>query len=376
MFETLKNAWKLPDLKRRICFTLMIIVIFRFGAALPVPFLDASVMQGFGDGNLLGFLNMLTGGAFQNATLFALSISPYITASIVVQLLAVAIPALEQMAKEGAEGRKRLNKISRYVTIGLALIQSFGYYQLLNRRGAVVDGGNAFGNFLLATTIILMFTAGSMICVWLGEQIDEKGIGNGISMILFAGIVSRGPSVVLTMWQYLVLGYQGLKAGSTGTGLRYMIGIPVLVVIFVIIYIILKYTRLGRAIYTVGGNTEVARLAGMKPDAIILICYTFCGILAGLAGTILVGKLSSASTVAAQGYELDLITAVALGGTSMEGGKGGIIGTLIGTAFLAVMNTGMDMVNIPSFYQYLIKGMILVFAVYMDTFFQKHRKSN
>lgn len=234
MFETLKNAWKLPDLKRRICFTLMIIVIFRFGAALPVPFLDASVMQGFGDGNLLGFLNMLTGGAFQNATLFALSISPYITASIVVQLLAVAIPALEQMAKEGAEGRKRLNKISRYVTIGLALIQSFGYYQLLNRRGAVVDGGNAFGNFLLATTIILMFTAGSMICVWLGEQIDEKGIGNGISMILFAGIVSRGPSVVLTMWQYLVLGYQGLKAGSTGTGLRYMIGIPVLVVIFVI----------------------------------------------------------------------------------------------------------------------------------------------
>ena len=234
MFETLKNAWKLPDLKRRICFTLMIIVIFRFGAALPVPFLDASVMQGFGDGNLLGFLNMLTGGAFQNATLFALSISPYITASIVVQLLAVAIPALEQMAKEGAEGRKRLNKISRYVTIGLSLIQSFGYYQLLNRRGAVVDGGNAFGNFLLATTIILMFTAGSMICVWLGEQIDEKGIGNGISMILFAGIVSRGPSVVLTMWQYLVLGYQGLKAGSTGTGLRYMIGIPVLVVIFVI----------------------------------------------------------------------------------------------------------------------------------------------
>lgn len=234
MFETLKNAWKLPDLKRRICFTVMIIVIFRFGAALPVPFLDASVMQGFGDGNLLGFLNMLTGGAFQNATLFALSISPYITASIVVQLLAVAIPALEQMAKEGAEGRKRLNKISRYVTIGLALIQSFAYYQLLNRRGAVVDGGNAFGNFLLATTIILMFTAGSMICVWLGEQIDEKGIGNGISMILFAGIVSRGPAVVLTMWQYLVLGYQGLKAGSTGTGLRYMIGIPVLVVIFVI----------------------------------------------------------------------------------------------------------------------------------------------
>ena len=235
MLETLKNAWKLPDLKRRICYTLMIIVIFRFGAALPVPFLDASVMQGFGDGNLLGFLNMLTGGAFQNATLFALSISPYITATIVVQLLAVAIPALEQMSKEGAEGRKRLNKISRYVTIALALIQSFAYYRMLDSRGAVADGGNAFGNVLICVTIVAMFTAGAMVCVWLGEQIDDKGIGNGISMILFAGIVSRGSSVVVMMWQYLVLGYQTLVAGSTASGLRYLIGVPALVVIFVIL---------------------------------------------------------------------------------------------------------------------------------------------
>ena len=215
MFETIKNAWKLPDLKKRICFTLLIIVVFRFGAALPVPFLDASVMQGFGDGNLLGFLNMLTGGAFQNATLFALSISPYITASIVVQLLAVAIPALEQMSKEGAEGRKRLNKISRYVTIALALIQSYAYYRMLDSRGAVMDGGNTFGNVLICLTIVAMFTAGAMICVWLGEQIDDRGIGNGISMILFAGIVSRGSSVVVMMWQYLVLGYENLVAGAT-----------------------------------------------------------------------------------------------------------------------------------------------------------------
>ena len=172
MLETLKNAWKLPDLRKRICYTLMIIVVFRFGAALPVPFLDASVMQGFGDGNLLGFLNLLTGGAFQNATLFALSISPYITSSIVVQLLAVAIPALEQLSKEGAEGRKRLNRITRYVTIALALVQSFAYYQVLNRQKAVMDGGSTFGNVLIVVTIISMFTAGSMICVWLGEQID------------------------------------------------------------------------------------------------------------------------------------------------------------------------------------------------------------
>lgn len=235
MFETIKNAWKLPDLKKRICFTLLIIVVFRFGAALPVPFLDASVMQGFGDGNLLGFLNMLTGGAFQNATLFALSISPYITASIVVQLLAVAIPALEQMAKEGAEGRKRLNKISRYVTIALALIQSYAYYRMLDSRSAVMDGGNTFGNVLICLTIVAMFTAGAMICVWLGEQIDDRGIGNGISMILFAGIVSRGSSVVVMMWQYLVLGYENLVAGATASGLRYLIGVPALVVIFVIL---------------------------------------------------------------------------------------------------------------------------------------------
>ena len=235
MFETIKNDWKLPDLKKRICFTLLIIVVFRFGAALPVPFLDASVMQGFGDGNLLGFLNMLTGGAFQNATLFALSISPYITASIVVQLLAVAIPALEQMSKEGAEGRKRLNKISRYVTIALALIQSYAYYRMLDSRGAVMDGGNTFGNVLICLTIVAMFTAGAMICVWLGEQIDDRGIGNGISMILFAGIVSRGSSVVVMMWQYLVLGYENLVAGATASGLRYLIGVPALVVIFVIL---------------------------------------------------------------------------------------------------------------------------------------------
>lgn len=235
MFETIKNAWKLPDLKKRICFTLLIIVVFRFGAALPVPFLDASVMQGFGDGNLLGFLNMLTGGAFQNATLFALSISPYITASIVVQLLAVAIPALEQMSKEGAEGRKRLNKISRYVTIALAVIQSYAYYRMLDSRSAVMDGGNTFGNVLICLTIVAMFTAGAMICVWLGEQIDDRGIGNGISMILFAGIVSRGSSVVVMMWQYLVLGYENLVAGATASGLRYLIGVPALVVIFVIL---------------------------------------------------------------------------------------------------------------------------------------------
>lgn len=194
--------------------------------------------------------------------------------------------------------------------------------------------------------------------------------------------ISRG--LVYVVADFVVQGVSGspitfMSNGYYMLGLGTVWGVPcqliIYILIFLILYITLKHTRLGRAIYTVGGNQEVARLAGMKPNKIILICYSLCGVLAGVSGIILVGKLSSASTVAAQGYELDLITAVALGGTSMKGGKGGVIGTLIGTAFLAVMNNGMDMINIPSFYQYLIKGMILVFAVYIDTFFQKYRKN-
>lgn len=234
MLETLKSAWKLPDLRKRLLFTLMIIVVFRIGAALPIPFLDASKMAGFGDGNLFGYLNVMTGGAFQNGTLFALSITPYITASIVIQLLTVAIPSLEKLAKEGEEGRKRLKKIERYVTVGLGLMEAFGYYRILRSKAAIIDGGNAFGNFLIPVTIVLSFTAGAMLCVWMGEQIDEKGIGNGISMLLFAGIISRGPTVVVTMVQYVVAGFDLLKSGNPGQGMRFIIGVPVITVLFIL----------------------------------------------------------------------------------------------------------------------------------------------
>ena len=163
-------------------------------------------------------------------------------------------------------------------------------------------------------------------------------------------------------------GYAMLGQGSIGV-------IPIQTIIFILIflflYYFLKYRKSGRAIYTVGGNTEVARLAGIRPGRSILLCYTLSGVLAGLSGLILAGKLSSASTVAADGYELDFITAVALGGTSMAGGNGGVVGTLLGVTFLAIMNNGLDMVNVPSFYQYLIKGVILVFAVYADKLLRK-----
>ena len=249
MLDTLKRAWNMPDLRKRILFTLMILVIFRIGAALPVPFLNASQMAGFGDGNLFGYLNLMTGGAFQNGTLFALSITPYISASIIIQLLTVAIPALEKLSKEGESGRKKIKKIERATTVGLALIESFGYYRILVSQNAVIDGVNAFGNFLIPLTIVLCFTAGAMLCVWLGERIDEKGIGNGISMLLFTGIVSRGLTAALGVLQYFLNGIDMLRTGFYGEGLKYVIGIPVIVVLFIaMISFIILMTKAERRI--------------------------------------------------------------------------------------------------------------------------------
>lgn len=231
MFNTLRNAWKIPDLKRKMIFTMMIILIFRIGStAIPVPYLDPSVMQGMlsgaqaqgGGGNMLGFLNILSGGAFERMTLFALSISPYITSSIVIQLLTIAIPALERMAKEGEDGRKKINKITRYTTLGLALVQATAYYIMLRNQSAVSYTEGASGVFA-AAVIIACFTSGALIVMWLGERIDEKGIGNGISMMLFAGIVSSGPQVVALMWQYLQIG------GS------YYFFVPAIIILFVVV---------------------------------------------------------------------------------------------------------------------------------------------
>lgn len=227
MFDVFKNAWKVEDIREKLLYTLLIIVIFRLGAAIPVPFLDTSAlasMFGANSGNLLGYLNMLTGGALSMATVFALSISPYITASIVVQLLTVAIPALERLAKEGAEGKKKINMITRCSTVALALIQAYAYYVTLKGYNAVETFDNTWENVLVVVTILFMFTAGSMLVMWLGERIDEKGIGNGISMILFAGIVSGGPTLVSTLWHYLTLGE-----------VKYYFFVPALVIVFVLL---------------------------------------------------------------------------------------------------------------------------------------------
>ena len=197
MFQTLKNAWKTPELKSKLLFTLLIIVLYRLGANIPVPYIDQSVMESanlFAGGSIFAYLNILSGEAFGKATLFALGVSPYITSSIVMQLLTIAIPALERMSKDGEEGRKKITSITRYVTVGLALITSIGYAMYLKTAGMVGDI-SAFDMIV----IIACYCAGSSLVMWLAEKINEYGIGNGISMILFANIISSFPGMIGSM---------------------------------------------------------------------------------------------------------------------------------------------------------------------------------
>lgn len=207
MFTTIKNAFKIPELRRRIYFTLLMLIIFRFGAHIPVPYLSAEAMQSFlgaGGADLFSLFNAFTGGAFANATVMALGVSPYINASIIVQLLTVAIPALERLSKEGYEGRKKINKITRYLGIILAFVQGAGLYVTLYNMGvsagsveSVITRPDALGFFVITLT----FTAGTAFIVWLGELITEKGLGNGVSMIIFAGIVTSIPSGITSVYQ-------------------------------------------------------------------------------------------------------------------------------------------------------------------------------
>ena len=199
MIQTIRNAWKVPELKKKMLFTIMALLIFRLGSAIPVPYIDGAALDQFlqsQSGTILGLMNAMSGSAFNYATVFALSIQPYINSSIIIQLLTVAIPALERLAKEGGEeGRKKIASITRYTTVAIALLQGFGYYSLVRGYG-LVNGGSLPG-FWVGLVIVISFTAGSAFLMWLGEQITEFGIGNGISIILFAGIVSRFPQMVI-----------------------------------------------------------------------------------------------------------------------------------------------------------------------------------
>lgn len=234
MLETLRNAWKIEDLRKKLLYTLFILMLTRIGASIPVPFLNPAALSAMvsSTGGLFGFADMLSGGAFSQSTLFALSISPYITASIVIQLLTVAIPYLENLAKEGEPGRKKIAKITRYTTVALALLQSFAYMTLLNKSQAI-NSYEGWQYHFVRVIIVACFTAGAMLIVFLGDRIDTKGIGNGISMILFMGIVSRGPRVVSTMVAYLKMAVEGAT--------YYFLSVPFVILLFlaVIAFIIL-----------------------------------------------------------------------------------------------------------------------------------------
>jgi len=222
MLEVLRNAWKIPDLRKKIFFTIGMLAVYRLGCFIPVPFLDPEAFRQLVEsgGQLFAFVDVMTGGAFRNATIFAMSITPYINASIIINLLTVAIPKLEQLAKEGEEGRKIIAQYTRYATIILAILEATGLYFSLGN--AVIGGKNVLNYF----TIIMTFTAGTAFLMWLGEQITEKGIGNGISMIIFASIVSRGPSGAISVYQLYI-------AGQLGEGIMGILAILGIIALFV-----------------------------------------------------------------------------------------------------------------------------------------------
>lgn len=224
MIETLRNAWHVPELRKKITYTLFILLIFRIGSSIPVPYIDTVALAQYFDQmstTMLGYMNVFSGGGLSRATIFAMSVTPYINASIILQLLAVAIPALERMVREGGdEGRKKMTAITRYLGVALGLIQGYAYYVLLRSQGLV-----KYTDFWHGLVIVLTFTAGTALIMWLGEHISKNGVGNGISIILFAGIVSRGPALVGTMVELLKNGGASILVAA----LTVLIGLAIIV---------------------------------------------------------------------------------------------------------------------------------------------------
>ena len=233
MIQTIRKAWGIPELRKKILFTLLILVIYRIGSAIPVPYVDTNTLSAYLNGmgtTILGLYNVMSGGAFAQATVFALGIQPYINSSIIIQLLTVAIPALERMQREGGEeGKKKLQSITRYATVGIAFLQALGYYFILktgfNGRSMLTQD-----SIWVALVIMVSWVAGSSFLMWLGEQCNEFGVGNGISMILFAGIISRVPSMVSAL-------YQGIISGTMHWGWTVLIVVGVLLLVVLIVFV-------------------------------------------------------------------------------------------------------------------------------------------
>ncbi len=287
MLETIRNAWKIPELRKKLFYTLGMIIIFRLGSVIPVPMLDPAQMKAMVEGSensLLGFLNMVSGGAFANTTIFAMSITPYINASIIMQLLCVAIPALERLQKEGEEGRKKIAQIQRAATVVLAIVQAIGIYFLLVNAHAVTNPGLWTG-----VVVVTTFAAGTAFLMWLGEQITEKGVGNGISLIIFAGIVSGGPAMVTALYQYVVAGGAG-----AGVGVAALLVVGLVVIAFIVAMhdaerrIPVQYAKrvVGRKMYG-GQNTHIpikVASAGVMPIIFAMSIMSFPGTIAQFCG--------------------------------------------------------------------------------------------
>ena len=196
MLSTLRNAWKVPELRKRFLWTIFLVAIFRIGIHIPVPGIDTSALSTLTEsGGLLSFYNLISGGAFTKASILALSVSPYINASIIMQLLTIAIPSLEQLSKEGEEGRKKIQSITRYVSIGIACVLALGVYSTIANLGATSGVGT-----LEKIVVIFSLVVGSTFCMWLGDQITQKGFGNGVSILIFVNIVSQIPSTVNSVY--------------------------------------------------------------------------------------------------------------------------------------------------------------------------------
>ena len=229
MIQTIRKAWGIPELRKKIIFTALILLIFRIGNAIPVPYVDTGLLNDYINQlstTVLGLYNVMSGGAFAEATVFALGVQPYINSSIIIQLLTIAIPALERLAREGGEeGKKKIQSITRYATVAIAILQGWGYYMLMKNYGILTNTG-----VWAALVIIASFIAGSSFVMWMGEQITEFGIGNGISIILFAGILSRVPAMVSSM-------VSGLKAGTLAWWAAVLVVIGILALIVLITWV-------------------------------------------------------------------------------------------------------------------------------------------
>ena len=256
MIETIRNAWKIPELRKKILFTVFALLIFRLGSVVPVPFIDSNMLGATLNnmGGIFTLLGAMNGTAFSMAAVFALGVQPYINSSIIIQLLTIAIPALERMARDGGEeGKKKIQSITRYTTVAIAILQGFGYYMLMKNNSILTDT-----SIWAALVIIVSFVAGSSFVMWMGEQVTEFGIGNGISIILFAGILSRVPSMILTLYTGISNNINGVT-GDNVFNLPWWGAILIVIGMLAIVVLIVFITNAERRIPVQYAKRQVGR---------------------------------------------------------------------------------------------------------------------